>query len=689
MAATQTMDNEKTLQGEGIFAEPVLPQKNMPLKPAKSEESDEGTETEQNQQQPTISDLRYQQPFWALVPAEDKQEYFLEIIKEGTVIGTVRLHDSAHQKSFWSIGRFEPCDIKLEHPSVSRFHAILQYGECVKGRPGWFIFDMNSTHGVRLNKQPLKKRTYVPLHNGFVFQIAGSSRLFTVCGGPKSEQKEEENKEKAQPMGKTENKKDGEEEGEGEEEQQLRYYEKDPLGWLQKYFEREGLPMHFQFTKSSSDGGGGGAGDLLAEFEDEQNKKRGRRHSDEGHWTCSIELVSDVSLTSGNVVTVSAPSKRLAQLQCSLVACERLNDACLLRISSLWNKRKNYTENDFYDSDEDTFLDRTGQIEEQREKRRKRFGTDIFASSGGHAKNYAELIKELAETEAKLGVVRQEMQRLLQKDKVREEQQGEEQQPKQMNFSTRMALSQLKGKEKKLLDEKTKLEKLSEIARPSHRLMPILLQRQPEIVVKKEAEETVLDGGENEKEVKRETVENEEGEKEAAEKQPKEETEKGRETQAEAQTSATQHTVSERENDEREKRVDESRNEATTSIPSPKTAEERFYAPALPPKRNEMAEAIVPKFGMLTKEEMARMKMLQQQMERKPELAAAVKRARLEQEQKTLKTDEEGNQQMQDVREKYTTWLPPEDQSGDGFDYTKFGLETGPDRPRDWLEGIP
>lgn len=54
-----------------------------------------------------------------------------------------------------------------------------------------------------------------------------------------------------------------------------------------------------------------------------------------------------------------------------------------------------------------------------------------------------------------------------------------------------------------------------------------------------------------------------------------------------------------------------------------------------------MAEAIVPKFGMLTKEEMARMKMLQQQMERKPELAAAVKRARLEQEQKTLKTDEE------------------------------------------------
>lgn len=122
-----------------------------------------------------------------------------------------------------------------------------------------------------------------------------------------------------------------------------------------------------------------------------------------------------------------------------------------------------------------------------------------------------------------------------------------------------MALSQLKGKEKKLLDEKTKLEKLSEIARPSHRLLPILLHRQPEIVVKKEAEETVLDGGESEKDVKRETVENEEGEKEAAEKQPKEETEKGRETQAEAETSAIQHTVREKENDDKGKRVDERR----------------------------------------------------------------------------------------------------------------------------------
>lgn len=35
-------------------------------------------------------------------------------------------------------------------------------------------------------------------------------------------------------------------------------------------------------------------------------------------------------------------------------------------------KAKNLAENDYYDSDEDTFFDRTGQIEKNREKRRLR-----------------------------------------------------------------------------------------------------------------------------------------------------------------------------------------------------------------------------------------------------------------------------------------------------------------------------
>jgi hypothetical protein len=42
-----------------------------------------------------------------------------------------------------------------------------------------------------------------------------------------------------------------------------------------------------------------------------------------------------------------------------------------LQISTLWNKRKKFAENDFYEEDEDLFYDRTGQLEEQREKRKR------------------------------------------------------------------------------------------------------------------------------------------------------------------------------------------------------------------------------------------------------------------------------------------------------------------------------
>jgi hypothetical protein len=41
-----------------------------------------------------------------------------------------------------------------------------------------FIFDMNSTHGVKVNKRPIRKNTYVPLFGGHVFQIAGK-KLFS------------------------------------------------------------------------------------------------------------------------------------------------------------------------------------------------------------------------------------------------------------------------------------------------------------------------------------------------------------------------------------------------------------------------------------------------------------------------------------------------------------------------------
>lgn len=71
--------------------------------------------------------------------------------------------------------------------------------------------------------------------------------------------------------------------------------------------------------------------------------------------------------------------KKEAVLECAKEACRMLDAAGLLRQSShesRKHKEKNWEENDFYDSDEDNFLDRTGSVEKKRIQRMKRAGKD-------------------------------------------------------------------------------------------------------------------------------------------------------------------------------------------------------------------------------------------------------------------------------------------------------------------------
>lgn len=37
-------------------------------------------------------------------------------------------------------------------------------------------------------------------------------------------------------------------EDDDKEDDEKRYFEKDPVAWLEKYFEREGLPFNFDYT---------------------------------------------------------------------------------------------------------------------------------------------------------------------------------------------------------------------------------------------------------------------------------------------------------------------------------------------------------------------------------------------------------------------------------------------------------
>lgn len=336
----------------------------------------------------------YQEPPWG-GPAT--APYSLETLKGGTVLGTRSLKGA----SCCLFGRLSSCDICLEHPSVSRYHAVLQHratdqgGDCDAHGQGFYLYDLGSTHGTFLNKTRIPPHTYCRVHVGHVFRFGGSTRLFILQGPEEDreaeseltvtqlkelrkqqqmllekkmlgEDSDEEEIDTTERKGNTSGQEDdmgctwgmGEDAVEDEAEenpivlefQQEReaFYIKDPKKALQGFFDREGEELEYEF--------------------DEQG------HST---WLCRVRLPVDDSTGKQLVAeAIHSGKKKEAMIQCSLEACRILDTLGLLRQEAVSRKRKakNWEDEDFYDSDDDTFLDRTGLIEKKRLNRMKKAG---------------------------------------------------------------------------------------------------------------------------------------------------------------------------------------------------------------------------------------------------------------------------------------------------------------------------
>ncbi|KDO21609.1 hypothetical protein SPRG_13293 [Saprolegnia parasitica CBS 223.65] len=101
----------------------------------------------------------------------------LEVIKSGVILDTVALD----AKPFFVAGRMEPlCDLVLQHPSVSRTHAALQFDADGK----LFVVDLKSTHGTHVNKRRLPPSEYTQLYVGDVVVFGESTRIYTILGPP-------------------------------------------------------------------------------------------------------------------------------------------------------------------------------------------------------------------------------------------------------------------------------------------------------------------------------------------------------------------------------------------------------------------------------------------------------------------------------------------------------------------------
>ncbi|XP_051202368.2 uncharacterized protein [Lolium perenne] len=113
----------------------------------------------------------YAIPDWSAAPGHP---FFLEVIKSGQSFQKL----DVSKKGAYMFGRVDLCDFVLDHPSISRFHAVLQFrndGEV-------FLYDLGSTHGSSINKTQIKKKLYTKIHVGDIIRFGQSSRLYLFQG---------------------------------------------------------------------------------------------------------------------------------------------------------------------------------------------------------------------------------------------------------------------------------------------------------------------------------------------------------------------------------------------------------------------------------------------------------------------------------------------------------------------------
>uniref|UniRef100_A0A0R3PEG1 FHA domain-containing protein n=1 Tax=Angiostrongylus costaricensis TaxID=334426 RepID=A0A0R3PEG1_ANGCS len=333
----------------------------------------------------------------------------------------LRKHDT-----FVVIGRLPNCDVVLDHPSISRYHCVLQYGDDTMDRTGkgWHIYDLGSTHGSKANKRKLPAKQYIRIRVGYVLQFGGSTRLLSLLGPSHdceaewncspNEMREKLHKKAldAKLSALAQKEMEHEEANEAEEltgrgsegidwgmnygeddvhtdeiemdahlmDDREQYYRADPKKALAKFFEREGFDMVFQISE------------------------QGVGHSHK--WLCTIELPIEINGVDRayTAQAIVSTSKKDAQVQCAFEACRILDAHGILRgTNSKARIRKNDMEaNDFYDEDDDEYLDRTGQIEKQREKRMMWAKGNKRGDKIEKKSTYESLCKELEETRSNI-----------------------------------------------------------------------------------------------------------------------------------------------------------------------------------------------------------------------------------------------------------------------------------------------
>lgn len=134
-----------------------------------------------------MSSKVYNVPSWSSIDLNEiaQQEYSIEVLKDGVIVDRINLNNVS--KSYYILGR-QPdiVDIQMDHPSISRQHAILQF----RNDNNLMIMDWQSAQGTFVNKIQLEKDLYQRLYVGDIIKFGCSTRMY-ILNGPDDQSREE------------------------------------------------------------------------------------------------------------------------------------------------------------------------------------------------------------------------------------------------------------------------------------------------------------------------------------------------------------------------------------------------------------------------------------------------------------------------------------------------------------------
>lgn len=182
-------------------------------------------------------------------------------------------------------------------------------------------------------------------------------------------------------------------------------------------------------------------------------------------------MPDDVSGGNGGSFTGIGQDVLSAQRNCALQVCRHLNEIDRLSYDVHKKTRKNMEDNEFYEEDEDTFYDRTGQVETQRLKRIERHKATFGIKD--KAMTYPELLSKISSLEDSRAAVHDQIERMV------HPQDGSRVSPEEIDISSlnaslsvRLETSKLKRKYEQLTNEINTMRKAADIAKPFEIKMP-------------------------------------------------------------------------------------------------------------------------------------------------------------------------------------------------------------------------